>query len=237
MLKPSALSIRRSRKLMWIKFLLTGVSRRVLFHATSDEEANEIPYLVRQRKLRCSQYSPQTVSPSAAQAKQPGQLRLSLVGRVHVIKNVLYVLKLLEKIPFRCSIKSSGRQRTPTILRNARKSSCVCLKMFLVEFCGSMTNEQTVRIVEDSDAMILPTRGENFGHAIFESLAVGVPVVISDQTYWRQLEADGAGWDLPLDQPERFRCSRNLGKWELRSIRLCSRTPIAEPYASSSRMI
>ena len=31
----------------------------------------------------------------------------------------------------------------------------------------------------------MPTRGENFGHAIFESLQVGTPVLLSDQTPWR----------------------------------------------------
>jgi glycosyltransferase involved in cell wall biosynthesis len=50
----------------------------------------------------------------------------------------------------------------------------------------------------------LPTLGENFGHVIAEAFAAGRPVLISDQTAWRGLEAAGAGWDLPLDQPGRF---------------------------------
>jgi len=53
--------------------------------------------------------------------------------------------------------------------------------------------------------MFLPTRGENFGHAIIEALRSGCPVLISDQTPWRGLEDDRAGWILPLDEAERFR--------------------------------
>ncbi|MFZ9090683.1 MAG: glycosyltransferase, partial [Planctomycetaceae bacterium] len=49
-----------------------------------------------------------------------------------------------------------------------------------------------------------PTQGENFGHAIFESLAVGTPVLISDQTMWRELAAQSAGWDLSLDDLSSF---------------------------------
>ena len=41
------------------------------------------------------------------------------------------------------------------------------------------------------DLFLLPTRGENFGHAIFDALEVGLPVLISDQTPWRELERIG----------------------------------------------
>lgn len=51
---------------------------------------------------------------------------------------------------------------------------------------------------------MLPTKGENFGHAIFEALNLGKPVLISDQTPWRNLSAAGAGWDLPLDSQDAF---------------------------------
>jgi glycosyltransferase involved in cell wall biosynthesis len=52
---------------------------------------------------------------------------------------------------------------------------------------------------------LIPTLGENFGHVIFESLAVGCPVLISDRTPWRGLEEKGVGWDVPLGDVARFR--------------------------------
>jgi glycosyltransferase involved in cell wall biosynthesis len=54
------------------------------------------------------------------------------------------------------------------------------------------------------DFMILPTHNENFGYAILDALAAGCPVLLSDQTPWRDLEAAGAGWTIPLADPERF---------------------------------
>lgn len=37
-----------------------------------------------------------------------------------------------------------------------------------------------------------------------ESLSVGVPILVSDQTPWRNLEVKGLGWDIPLNEPESF---------------------------------
>jgi glycosyltransferase involved in cell wall biosynthesis len=73
-----------------------------------------------------------------------------------------------------------------------------------VEFYGVQSEAEVRRRLIESDAMILPTQGENFGHAIFESLAVGTPVIISDCTIWRDLVRQEAGWDLPLSRPEGF---------------------------------
>ena len=49
--------------------------------------------------------------------------------------------------------------------------------------------ETIVEALGRSDLFLLPTGGENFGHAIFEALACGVPALISDQTPWRGLAA------------------------------------------------
>jgi glycosyltransferase involved in cell wall biosynthesis len=54
------------------------------------------------------------------------------------------------------------------------------------------------------DLFFLPTLGENYGHAIVDSLLAGTPVLISDQTPWRGLAAARAGWDLPLGDPAAF---------------------------------
>jgi glycosyltransferase involved in cell wall biosynthesis len=40
-------------------------------------------------------------------------------------------------------------------------------------------------ILHKYDLFILPTLNENFGHSIVESLSVGTPVLISDNTPWR----------------------------------------------------
>jgi glycosyltransferase involved in cell wall biosynthesis len=52
---------------------------------------------------------------------------------------------------------------------------------------------------------LFPTHGENYGHVILEALLAGTPVLLSDQTPWRNLEEAGAGWDIPLGDTDSYR--------------------------------
>jgi glycosyltransferase involved in cell wall biosynthesis len=51
---------------------------------------------------------------------------------------------------------------------------------------------------------LFPTHGGNYGHVIAELLSVGTPVLLSDQTPWRDLTIDGLGRDLALENMDGF---------------------------------
>ena len=50
----------------------------------------------------------------------------------------------------------------------------------------------------------MPNEGDNFGHTMVEAMCAGLPLLISDQSPWRDLQARSAGWDIPLEGPARF---------------------------------
>jgi glycosyltransferase involved in cell wall biosynthesis len=69
-----------------------------------------------------------------------------------------------------------------------------------IAFHEEVEHEKIQHIIQKHHVFILPTLGENFGHSIFESFASGRPVIISDQTPWRNLENKMVGFDLPLNE-------------------------------------
>jgi hypothetical protein len=73
-----------------------------------------------------------------------------------------------------------------------------------VSYRGSLPNQDLINVLQEHHLFVLPTSGENFGHAIFESFIAGRPVLISNQTPWTGLAAKRVGWDFPLNQPELF---------------------------------
>ena len=50
-----------------------------------------------------------------------------------------------------------------------------------------------------------PTGGENYGYTIVESLLQGTPILLSDKTPWNDLEQNGWGWNVPLEDIEGFK--------------------------------
>jgi glycosyltransferase involved in cell wall biosynthesis len=67
-------------------------------------------------------------------------------------------------------------------------------------FPGMLTGADKLAAFADAALFLLPSYSENFGIAVVEAMACGVPVLISDQVnIWREVVADGAGRAAPCD--------------------------------------
>jgi len=65
-----------------------------------------------------------------------------------------------------------------------------------VNYHGSCASHEVAHHLASAHALLLPSEGENFGHAIVEAFANGRPVLISKNTPWKNLAAQRAGWDV-----------------------------------------
>jgi glycosyltransferase involved in cell wall biosynthesis len=64
-----------------------------------------------------------------------------------------------------------------------------------VVFAGMLQGEMKQAALAVADAFVLPSHQENFGMAVVEALAVGLPVLISNRiNIWREVDQDGAGY-------------------------------------------
>ena len=77
-------------------------------------------------------------------------------------------------------------------------------KWIVINYKGSIEGSKVPAMLQNYHIFIMPSEGENFGHAILEALSCGCPVIISDQTPWKGLETKTIGWDLPIRQADRF---------------------------------
>lgn len=206
MLKPTALDRKGWKKKPLVRLLrLAGLTRRVVFHASSPEEIQEVGHWFPGNSVAHLPMVPQCPLEQIPERIGPGDvLKLCCVGRVHPIKNVHLALNALQQLTVPAVLRVLGPAEDPVYLDRCRRIAEALPAQVRVEFCGTQSEAEVRRILIESDAMILPTQGENFGHAIFESLAVGTPVIISDCTIWRDLARQEAGWDLPLTSPEAF---------------------------------
>lgn len=209
MLGAGALAIKPLKKLAFISLSkMLATFDKVRWHASTEQEAKEIKAMFGNRAEVRVALNLSSVKPvvSETKTKNSGQLNLVFFSRVSKKKNLHLVLEWLKAIPQHLKVTF---QIYGTLEDDAYWSQCEDLIKLLpqnisVEYKGVIDARQSESVFENNHFSILPTMHENYGHAIVESLAFGVPVIISNNTPWHGLEAKYAGFDFPLDNHQHF---------------------------------
>jgi len=141
--------------------------------------------------------SPRTPRP----AKSPGDVRLVYLGRVTPHKNLCWAIEMIGSASG-VSLDIFGPVDDQNYWAKCKQAIANLPAQTRVRYYGSVPHEKVFETLSSSHFFLLPTFGENFGHAILEAMLAGCPVLISDTTPWRNLADHGAGWDLPLKDRE-----------------------------------
>ena len=203
----SALRVRRFKKRVYEKVTRFGLLDDVIWQASSDHEARDISDFFERhhgRTVRCVVTGevpglPVDLPEESRRPKRAGQVRAMFIGRIHRIKNLDVAIKLLGSAAGDLELTIVGPLEDAEYWKECQKLIAVLPPGKTVRWAGVVPREEIGKMLVESDLMILPTRGENFGHAILEAFMAGCPVLTSDQTPWRDLASRGIGWDLPLD--------------------------------------
>ena len=80
-----------------------------------------------------------------------------------------------------------------------------------VVFTGMLAGEKKQEALAAADAFILPSHQENFGMSVIESLAIGLPVLISNRVnIWREIIEDDAGY---VENDDQAGTTRLIDRW------------------------
>jgi len=205
---PAALALKRWKKLPYIAMARAiGLYRGVTWEASTEYDAADIRSAIglRAEEVRTAMNIPAT--PIAATSNDGGHLprrhddplRICFVSRVSAKKNVDFAIEILNSIPIPVRFQIYGPIQDLQLYQQCLRLIAELPDQVDVTFMGSVSHDDVPRVFAANDLFLFPTRGENYGHVIAESLAVGTPVLISDRTPWRDLARAGVGWDLPLE--------------------------------------
>jgi len=209
MLAESAIKIKGTKKkaFLWIAKQV-GLYKTVEFHATNEKEKLDIQKAFgNSSSVKIAANLPRLIKDKLVRKnnKKEGELRVISIARVAPEKNLLFALNILSSLSKgRIHFEVYGPKYDTEYWSACEKVISNLPKNVTVNYGGSLSGDHVLEELTKYDVLFLPTQGENFGHVILESLTVGTPVLISDQTPWRDLQKDGCGWDISLDQPERF---------------------------------
>ncbi|HEY0679106.1 MAG TPA: glycosyltransferase family 4 protein [Chitinophagaceae bacterium] len=207
MLKETALQFKNRKKKLFLKiFKSLGLNRNVRFHATDTNEFNDILRTFgRSDMYLVVDNLPGIHKPFVPLAdKLRGNVKLLFVGRFHPIKNPDYLLSVLKETKSNVELTIIATIEDEDYWHKCQVMIAHLPSNVKVIINGEMPHAEIEHHLLETHLFVLPTRGENFGHAIFEALMAGRPVLISDQTPWKDLAAKKAGWELPLADKEQF---------------------------------
>lgn len=138
--------------------------------------------------------------------KTSGSLNIIFLSRITAKKNLDYALNVLKELRGTVTFDIYGPiDRDKKYWETCNRIIAELPNNVTVNYKGAIKQNEVRDTFSRYHVFLFPTRGENFGHVIMESLSAGCPVILSDQTPWRDLEEKGVGWDIPLSQPEKFR--------------------------------
>ncbi|MFN7116766.1 MAG: glycosyltransferase family 4 protein [Saprospiraceae bacterium] len=206
MLRESALRYKARKKQLFLALARSfQLYKGVRFHATDEQELKDIQTLLPQvtdihlianlAKSAADDYLPIV--------KQAQEVRCVFIGRIHPIKNLLFFLQVLQRVTaFQVDFTIIGNLEDEAYWQDCQQVIQQLPAHVRVQYLGGVPGDAIAGYLQQHHFMLLPTQGENFGHAIFESFLVGRPVIISDQTPWRHLAEQQVGFDLPLQDAQ-----------------------------------
>ena len=207
MLRKTAIRFKSLKKKVFLSlFRMMGFSKKIHFQATDETEVMDIrKFFGEEAKITMLTNFPGSVNGQQARIiKKVGQLRMIFIGRIHPIKNLDFLLKALSGISSDIELTIIGVLEDAPYWERCQAIANSLPSNIKVNYLGEKPGTEIPEWINKNHLLAIPTAGENFGHAIFEALVLGRPVLISDQTPWRGLEEHKAGWDLPLNSTEAF---------------------------------
>lgn len=210
---PGALKIKNFKKELFIESTkLVGLHNKVLWHATSEEEKIDIKQIYGEEvPVRVAQNLPNIFENKEHQTKEKkrGELKLVFLSRITEKKNLKGALTFLKGITGNITFDIYGPIENQNYWNACRDVIESLPNNVQVNYMGQVNNNKVHLLFSNYNAFLFPTFGENYGHVIVESLLAGCPVIISDQTPWKNIENEGAGWTIPLEKEETFIAALN----------------------------
>ncbi len=207
MLGDGALAIKAFKKQLFLIYAkVFGLFKDIVWQSTSAQETSEIKKRIgsNSRIVEVSNL-PNTANEIKAIAKKAGELKLCFISRISEKKNLNFAIEVLKLIPQTEIIFDVYGPIEDELYWNTCQENAKGLSQTIkFQYNGILEPSEIGKTVSQYHALFLPTQNENYGHIIVETLQHARPVLLSDQTPWRNLQKENVGFDISLIDKTKF---------------------------------
>ncbi|MEO7443905.1 MAG: glycosyltransferase, partial [Ferruginibacter sp.] len=203
MLHPGAMSQKRLKKKAYLRlWKIFNWQKKAIYHASDDIEAGYIRQHLKKVPLFTAFNFPRKQEEIVPVEKKEGKLKLLSIGIISPMKNYLSVLKVLKGAKERIIYSIYG-----PVKDNAYWQKCLLAMEDMppnvtILYMGEVIPADVPSVLAEAEVFILPSKSENFGHALFEALGAGRPVITSHHTPWKDLKNHHAGINVEVNDAE-----------------------------------
>lgn len=206
---PGAIGLKSGKKKLYIKIAKAlRLYKDITWHATAEIEKNDIESIIGNKaKIKVANNltaNYKELKYDKEIEKSKGELKIVFISRIHPKKNLIKAIELLKDIQGKIEFNIYGPLEDKVYWSECEKAIESLPKSIQVSYKGAIDHDNIMNIFKVHHIFLFPTLGENFGHVISEAFIGGCPVIISDQTPWRDLRNKQVGWDLKLSDENRF---------------------------------
>ncbi len=201
MLHPGALSQKPLKKKIYLAtWKLAGIHRRYCFHATDGQERDYIHQVFGKKAtvLIAGNY-PGVLPFQQSVQKVPGELRMVSIALISPMKNIALVLDALATCKQQVMYDIYGPVKDEGYWQDCLVKIGMLPANIAVRYQGVLEPSKIASTLSEYHVFILPSRSENFGHAIYEALSAGRPVITSHHTPFNELYEQQAGRNVAVE--------------------------------------
>jgi len=208
MLNSSAIDIKSVKKKSFLLFArIFNIYKNYTFHFTNLEEKSEsekaLPNI--QNFSIISNFSAEYTFQTERVEKKVNEINLFFLGRISPEKNLQYALECLVQInEVIVNFDIFGEVYNHKYWLDCKELIKKLPINIRVNYFGFIKPNELKFKLGNYHYLFLPTAGENFGHAISESLQAGIPVIISDKTPWNAIGYGLGGFVVNLNNQKSF---------------------------------
>jgi glycosyltransferase involved in cell wall biosynthesis len=178
-----------------------------VIHCTSEQEKRDVAELI-------SKYDHIEVVPIPVEGQTGGitkklslsSLVLGYLGRIHPKKNLSLLLKSISELPSKSTLKIQleiAGEGEKEYVKQLKQQAITHGIQENINWLGFLSGKRKEDFFDRIHYYILPSHHENFGIAVAEALAHGVPVLISDNVDLAdEVLSYKAGWVINLKQDD-----------------------------------
>lgn len=201
MLQAGALSVKPLKKKLFLSaFKKAQLFKGVRWHATNEEEAADIHKNISKNAIAFVAYN--IPKPPVTQiqpcSKQTGKLSLVYLSLITQKKNLLLLIDVLKNCSANIHLSIYGPIKDKAYWQQCEQLIQQMPSNIRIVYLGDVQPFEVQNTLEQYDAFVSLTKGENFGHALFEALSCGRPIITSYFTPWNNLQEKQAGWNVDI---------------------------------------